>query len=128
MIRDVKSSYVIAEAVQAQTIAAGTENGVQVDHSLGNSASYFVSVGAITGTVDMKIEHSEDGSSWVDDNGESGNDTSITQITASGTAQLNVVNPQARYSRAVVTVGGTSAVASVTSVMGPLRTITPNDL
>lgn len=127
MLRDVKSSYVIAEGVAPQTIAAGVENSASVDHSKANSASFFVDIGAITGTLDMKLQYSDDDSAWTDEDGLSGNDTAIAQLTAVGSAQLNVVNPQGRYSRVVVTVGGTSAVASVTSVTGPLRTIIPAD-
>lgn len=128
MLRDIKSSYLMATAVASALIAASTVNSAMVDHSAGNSASYFIDVGAITGTVDAKVQYSDDGTSWTDEDGASKNDTAITQITATGSAQLNVVNPQGRYSRVVVTVGGTNANMSVVSVLGPLRTITPADL
>jgi len=128
MIRDVKSSYVIAGVIAAQTITVGDVESAVVDHSLANSASYFVSAGAVTGTVDMKLQWSDDLSTWTDDDGQSYNDVAMTQLSAPGTGQVNVVNPQGRYSRVSVTVGGTSAEMSVTSVAGPLRTIVPNDL
>ena len=128
MLRDVKSSYLIAEAVASALITPSTVNSASVDHSLANSASFFINVGAITGTVDVKVQYSDDNSVWTDEDGANGNDTAITQITASGSAQLNVVNPQGQYSRVVVVVAGTSANMSVVSVIGPLRSIIPTDL
>lgn len=128
MIRDIKSNTLIAAAIVAATITPSTVNSAQVDHGLANSVSFSINVGAITGTVDAKLQYSADGTTWVDEDGLSGNDTAIIQLTATGTAQLNVVNPQERYSRVVVVVGGTSAVMSVTSVMGPLRSVPAVDL
>ena len=123
MRNDVKSNYTLAEVIQSQTIAAGTVNGTMVDHALASSVSFLVSVGAITGTLDMKSQYSEDGAAWTDypANDEAKNDDVIVQITASGSGQLNVPNPRGRYTRVVVVVGGTSAVAAVVSVLGPLR-------
>jgi len=127
MIRDVKSSYLIAEEIESALITPSTVNGASVDHSLANSASFFINVGAITGTVDAKLQYSDDGTGWTDEDGASNNDTAIVQLTATGDAQLNVVAPQGRYSRVVVTVGGTSANMSVVSILGQLRTIAPTD-
>lgn len=125
MRNDVKSNYLFGESVQAQTIAAGTINGGMVDHADASSVSFVASVGAITGTFDMKSQYSDDGSAWTDTpaNDDAKNDDAIVQLTASGVAELHIPNPRARYSRVVVTVGGTSAVAAVVSVLGPLRHI-----
>jgi len=128
MQRDIKSSYVVAVGLAAISQTAATVTSAAVDHSLGNSATFFINAGTIgaSGTIDMKLQHSPDNSAWTDDDGASGNDTAITQITAAGGAQLNVVNPQARYSRVAVTVAVAASVFGVTSIMGPLRTIVPS--
>lgn len=127
MIRDLKSSNEFAEAVAPQDAAAGTINSVSVDHSKANSATFFSMVSAVTGTVDMKLQYSDDNTTWTDDTGESGNNVAITQLSAAGVAQVDVFNPIERYSRAVVTVGGTSATLAVASVLGPLRSIGTSD-
>lgn len=128
MLKDVKSSYILAVGVASNLGTPATVNGAQVDHSMANSASFLIDVGAVTGTVDAKVQHSPDGTTWTDDDGASGNDTAIVQLTSAGNAQLNVVNPQARYSRCVVTIGGTNANYAVMNVSGPRRTIIPTDL
>jgi hypothetical protein len=56
---------------------------------------------------------------------EAGNDDAIVQITAAGTAQLNVPNPRGRYTRCVATVGANAVVFGITSVLGPLRHVEP---
>jgi len=130
MLRDIKSSYMLAAALAATSQAAGTDNSASVDHSKANSVSFFINAGtfAASATLDAKLQYSDDNSAWTDEDGESGNDTSITQLTAAGTAQLNVVNPQGRYSRVVCVVGVDAVVYGVTSVLGPLRMIIPTDL
>lgn len=130
MLRDVKSSYTLAVALAAISQAAGTDNSAAVDHANANSASFFVNAGtfAAGATLDVKLQYSDDNSNWTDEDGASGNDTAVTQLTAAGSAQLNVVNPQGRYSRVVGVVAVDAVVYGVTSVTGPLRTITPTDL
>lgn len=129
MLRDVKSNYTIGANIAADDRAAGTVNGATVDHALGNSCSYFVTAGTFgaSATLDVKLQYSADGSSWTDEDGATGNDTAITQLTATGTAQLNIINPQARYSRAVATSAVQTVGYGVVSVLGPLRSIVPTD-
>jgi hypothetical protein len=127
MIRDVKSSYLLATTIASGLETTGDIQGASADHSMGNSASFFINVGAVTGTVDAKLQYSDDNTNWTDEDGASGNDMAIAQMTAAGSAQLNIVNPQGRYSRVLATVGGTNANMSVMSVLGPLRTIVPSD-
>ena len=107
-------------SLPAASRTAAAYNGAAVDHADGPSASFFVSASAVGTSLDMKVQFSNDGSAWTDDDGASGNDTAITQLTAAGTAQLNVPNPRGRYSRVVATAVGT-CVFGVTSVLGPLR-------
>lgn len=130
MLRDVKSSYTLAAALAAISQVAGTVNSASVDHSLANSASFMLNAGTFgaSATLDAKLQYSDDNSNWTDEDGLSGNDTAVTQMTAAGISQLNVVNPQGRYSRVVATVAVAAVVFGVTSVLGPLRTITPTDL
>lgn len=127
MIKDIKSSCLFAASVPATSQAAGTDNGVAVDHSLANSVSYFITAGTFgtSATLDAKLQYSDDNSSWTDEDGASGNDTAVTQLTAAGTAQLNVVNPQGRYSRVVCVVAVEAVVYGVVAVSGPLRTVVP---
>lgn len=130
MKTDPGSNFTIGEEVAAADYVAGAENGVGVDHADAPAVSFFLSVGDVTGgaTVDMKLQHADAAnfSDAVDDDGASGNDTAITQITASGTAQLNCPNPQGRYSRVIVTVAVANAEACVVSVLGPNRHIVPS--
>lgn len=120
---DPGSNYTIDEALAAKSYAAGDHEGASVDHANGPAASFFLSAGTIgaSGTVDAKVQYSDDDSTWADDDGSSGNDTAITQITAAGTAQLDVPNPMGRYSRVLLTVGTAACVVGVTSILGPLR-------
>jgi hypothetical protein len=127
MRHDVKSNNTIGEEVAASSNAAGTVNGAGVDHALASSVSFFISVGSVgaSGTLDAKTQYSDDASTWTDypANDPAGNDDAITQITAAGTAQLNIVNPRGRYSRVVSTVGVNAVVFGITSVLGPLRSV-----
>lgn len=130
MLRDVKSSYTLAAALAAISQVAATVNSAQVDHANANSATFFINAGTFgaSATLDAKLQYSDNGTDWTDEDGLSGNDTAVTQMTAAGVAQLNVVNPQGRYSRVVATVAVAAVVFGVTSVLGPLRTIAPTDL
>lgn len=125
MRNDVKSNYTLAESHAALSVAAGTVNGASVDHSLAGSVSFLVSVGTVgaSGTIDAKTQYSEDNSSWTDypASDVANNDDAIVQITAAGSAQLNIPNPRARYSRVVLVVAVATSVVGVTSVLGPLR-------
>jgi len=125
MRQDVKSNYTLAEAIAAASHAVGAVNSAAVDHSNGSSASFFISLSGVGtgGTLDAKLQYSADNSTWTDypASDPAGNDDAITQLTAAGTAQLNVVTPRARYSRLVATVATDACVFGVVSVLGPLR-------
>lgn len=125
MRNDVKSNYTIAQATVPDAHAAGTLNSASVDHADGGGVSFFIAVGTVgaSGTIDMKTQHSPDDTAWTDYPAAdpAGNDDAITQITATGVAQLNVPNPRARYTRVVTVVAVATSDLGVTSVLGPLR-------
>jgi len=125
MKQDIGSNYTLAVGMAAASTSAGNVEGAAVDHAAAPSCAFHINFGTIgsSGTVDAKVQHSPDNSTWTDDDGASGNDTAITQITAAGGATLKVPNPQARYSRCYVTVAVATCVGGVTNISGPLRHI-----
>ena len=127
MRNDVKSNMELAAEIQADDRAAGTVNGAGVDLSKAGSASFLINAGTFgaSATLDAKLQYSDDNSTWTDEDGASGNDTAITQLTATGVAQLNVINPQGRYARVVVTTAVQTVGYGVVSVLGPLRSVLP---
>jgi len=123
---DPGSNYTFGESHASKSYSAAAATGVKVDHADGDCVSFFISVGTVgsSATVDAKVQYSDDDSTWTDEpDTTAGNDTAITQITTAGTAQLDVPNPRARYSRCVVTVGTAACVLGVTSVLGPKRIV-----
>ncbi len=111
--------------------AAGTRNGSTIDRAvpggvLYRSATLHTTTGAIAGsptaqTVDAKVQHSADGSTWADyTQPGAGSAAAITQITAanqSGELDINLEGAR-RYIRVVETVaftGGTSPTIGVCS-------------
>lgn len=126
MKMDPKSNFTIAAHIAAVSQTVTAHNGTAVDMSLAPACSFLINAGTIgsSGTVDAKLQHSDNNSTWTDEADTTyGNSTSITQITAAGSALLHVVNPRARYYRVVLTVGTAACVVGVTSVLGPLRTV-----
>lgn len=122
MKNDPGSNFTIGEETAAASYTDAATNGAGVDHANGPAVSFLISVSAVGTSLDAKVQYSDtsDFAVATDDDGSSGNDSAITQITAAGTAQLNVPNPRGRYSR-VVSTGVGAVVYSVTSVLGPLR-------
>jgi hypothetical protein len=127
MKRDPGSNYEFAEAIAAGSQNAGDVNSASVDHAKGDSATFFINLGdnGTAGTVDAKLQYSDDDSAWTDDPGTAGNDATITQLTTEGSATINVPNPLGRYSRVVVTVGTEACVIAAVSCLGPLRHVAP---
>lgn len=122
---DNKSNYtlvvVLAAASHANGAAAYT---TAIDHALAPSVSFLISAGTIgsSGTIDAVVQYSADGSTYTDEpDTTAGNSTSITQITAAGSAVLHVPNPRGRYSRVKYTVGTAASVFGIVACYGPLR-------
>jgi hypothetical protein len=110
---DVKSNVKISEGLASKQYSAGNRQTAVYDMSLYDSLSLFLSAGAFgaSATLDGKLQYSADGSTgWTDEPDTTyGNSTSMTQKTAAGTAQFNIVKPRARYYR----LDTTSAVQTV---------------
>jgi hypothetical protein len=110
---DVKSHVKLIEGLASKQYSAGNRQSGVVDMSLYDSASFLLSAGAFgaSATLDGKLQYSADGSTnWTDEPDTTyGNSTSMTQKTAAGTAQFNIVKPRARYYR----LDTTSAVQTV---------------
>lgn len=126
MRHDVKSNYIIARAIAPDAHGAGVINSASVNHRDGSSASFFIDVGDVggAGTVDAKLQKSEDDTVWTDEPDLlADNDTVIVQITAAGGAFIHVPNPRENFSRIEVTVGTNAVDMQVTSVTGPKRLI-----
>ena len=125
MRHDIGTNYTVAESHEAKEWTAAANNGDSVDHKDGGSVTFFLTAGTIggSGTVDMKVQYSDDDSSWTDDPGTAGNDDAITQIVAAGTAQLDVPNPLGRYSRVIMTTAVATSIVGVVSILGPLRVV-----
>ncbi len=128
MKSDPGSNYTIATVETAESKAAAAHNSDSVDCSKAQSVAFLIDVGTVgsSATIDCKVQHSVDDSTWVDEVAGAGNDTAITQITSAGSAQLNVPNPRARYVRVVTTVGTAASIACVVAVSGPLLNIAPD--
>lgn len=123
MKRDTKTHYKMLELLAAASRGAGAANSASIDFSQGPTATVFVSAGTFgaSATLDAKLQHSADNSTWADDDGTTGNSTAITQMTAAGSAVLHVIYPMARYYRVVATVATAAVVCSVTAMQGPLN-------
>jgi len=121
-------SVKLQPAIRPQAAAAGTVNGLSIDRLGFEDAVLLVSAGAVAGaptaqTVDVKIQDSADGTTWVDVAG-----LAVEQITAGDTSKELGINlsPLRRYIRAVATVaftGGTTPniQLAVTIALGKSR-------
>lgn len=92
---------------------AGTVNGDSTEVGEFPSVVAFLNASAVTGTLDVKLQDSPNGTDWYDiPNG------AFTQATAAGTQRLSV-SDIGMHLRAVATVGGTTpSVTATLSVVG----------
>jgi hypothetical protein len=107
---DFKNDLGVLLTVPPQSINAGVVNGAGQDCVLHNEHGLKVTTGALTGasTVDAKVQESTVvGSGYVDIAG-----ASITQISAANDQRIINFKRTLRFTRAVVTVGGTAALVS----------------
>jgi hypothetical protein len=118
-----------AATIDPQTQTAGALNSDAVDMQDGHRALFILMLGAITatGTMDMKLQGSADGSTgWGDITGKA-----ITQLTdADGDKQVMIeitdeelvaANAAYRYVRAVVTNATADALMSLIALLADLR-------
>jgi len=85
-------SVKLQPAIRPQAAAAGTVNGLSIDRLGFEDAVLLVSAGAVAGaptaqTVDVKIQDSADGTTWVDVAG-----LAVEQITAGDTSKELGIN------------------------------------
>ncbi len=121
--QDPGSSYEFDSTDIAATGA--TADSPVIDHTVAPSCTFMARATAVGTSLDGALYHSPDNSTWTLDDGASGNDTSFTQLTAVGEGQINVPNPQARYSKVIHTAVGAVTGVSV-SATGPLRHVVPS--
>ena len=100
---------------------ANTYETESLDHGLAPSVSYFISAGAVGTSLVATLQYSDNDSDWTDETAGAGNDISLT-LEAAGNGTIHVPNPRGRYSHLSIVTGGT-CVFSVTSVLGPLRSV-----
>ena len=125
MRQDIGSNYEMDDVLDAQTRSAATTPSASIDHAEGPCAAFLISCGVHGGgTLVMTLQHSsDDGGSdaFEDETSGAGNDITVT-LSGTGSGQINVPNPRERYSRVEV-VGSHECEYSVTSIIGPLRTM-----
>lgn len=135
MKNDVLSRYEFGSAMKPDAYAAAAYVPVTNTTSVklgekGDAVSFLIDVGTVgsSATVDAKIQRSADGSTWSDQpSGQDGNDTAITQITATGVARLSINNPDPAYPYYAlhVTVGTAACDVGASYVVGPKRHVEP---
>ena len=124
MKQDPGTNYTITENLSALSRAAATTTTTTVDHASGGCVSFLISCGTWATSLVATVQYSDNDSSWTaEPDTTAGNEVSAT-LTEAGSVQLDVPNPRGRYSRLSVVTGGT-CVFSVTSILGPLRVVTP---
>lgn len=135
MKHDILSRYTIASALKPDAYTAAayvpvTNTAIVKLGENGGSVAWLIDVGTVgtDGTIDAKVQRSADGTTFTDQpSGEDGNDTAITQITATGSAVLSINNPSPDYPWYAlhVTVGTATCDVGAVSVVGPKRHVEP---
>lgn len=121
---DPKSNFTLDDdGFPALSRTANTYTTETLDHGAAPSVSYFISCGTWATSFVATLQHSDNDSDWTDEVAGAGNTVSLT-LAEAGNGAIHVPNPRARYSRLSIVTGGTT-VFSVTSVLGPLRSVAP---
>ena len=125
MKTDIGTNYTIAQGLAPVSVSAGTDAGASIDHASGPCGMFILNTGVFGSgaRITMKLQYSDDDTTFTDDDGSSGNDytTTLTDGSASDIATLNVPNPLGRYSRAYITVATDAVVCGVINQVGPLK-------
>jgi hypothetical protein len=124
MKMNLEENYTIAQGLAPVSVAAGTDAGATVDHANAPCAAFILNAGAFASgaAITMKVQYSEDDSTWSDDDGSSGNEYTV-KLTAAGITTLDVPNPMGRYTRAFITVATDAVVNGVVNISGPVRRV-----
>jgi hypothetical protein len=117
----IEPTLAVSEYLSAQSRAAGAVDGTGIDLTkYVGSLHFLVSVGTVgaSGTVDAKVQESDDNSTFTDVSG-----ATITQITAATSRELNFRVRQAskRYVRLRLTTAVAACVSSVALIAKPLK-------
>jgi len=113
----IKEAVKAVEAFRPADVAASA-GGLTIDRLGFDDALFVLSTGAVDGTsptLDVKIQESDDGSTWSDVSG-----ATFTQITAANqlaTLRVNLAIGRKRYLRIYSTIGGTDTPKVATAVL-----------
>jgi hypothetical protein len=111
----IEDSAASGAGLAALSRAAGTYTSAGVDATICKGpVQYFISAGTVGGTLDAKLQESDDNSTFTDNP----NVSAITQLVAAGKSVLefNIRKLTKRYFRISSTVGTATAVYGVTAV------------
>lgn len=123
-MHDIKSNIKLAEHIAAASQAVGAVNGTAVDLKGFTNASFLISCGSVGagGTIDAKIQYSDDGAAWTDASVvDTGDAVAIAQKNAVFSDRLHVTKPTHRYYRVVLTIGTAASVVGVMVALGGAR-------
>jgi hypothetical protein len=123
-MHDIKSNIKISQHIAAASQAVGNADGTATDLAGFSNVSYLISCGTVgaSGTINAKVQYSNDGSTWVDaTTAETGEPVAITAKTAVFSDRLNITKPTKRFYRVRVAIGTAASVVSVTEVLGGAR-------
>ena len=129
MKTDIGTNYTTTQGLASVSVSAGTDAGASIDHASGPCGMFILNTGVFGSgaRITMKLQYSDDDTTYTDDDGSSGNDytTTLTDGSASDIATLNVPNPLGKYSRAYITVATDAVVCGVINQVGPLKHVAP---
>ncbi len=115
--------------VAAAALSAAAHDSTVIDMQKYETAAFVFQGGDMgsSATLAGKLQCSHDNSTWVDDDGTSGNSAAVSLgAGVEGTKTLYVVQPLRRYYKAVWTVGAATAVACTFEVAGPKLNVEPS--
>lgn len=123
-MHDIKSNIKLVEHIAASSQSVGTVNGATLDLQGFTNASFLITCGTVgaSGTINAKIQHSDNGSTWTDSAVvDTGDTVVIAQKSAVFSDRLHVVKPTHRYYRVILTIGTAASVVGVVGVLGGSR-------
>jgi hypothetical protein len=123
-MHDIMSNIKITQHVPAASQAVGNVDGTATDLAGFSNVSYLISCGTVgaSGTVNAKVQYSNDGATWVDaTTDETGEPVAIAQKSAVFSERLHITKPTKRFYRVRVAIGTAASVVSVTEVLGGAR-------
>lgn len=139
MIRDLVSNNVLSLAVDPQTINNTAATSASIDLSDGTTGNIQLALdSAGAASVSLVLEYSDDGISWVVDDGTTGNgfvDADCVAVASPVVAFpalvfASVVNPRgtAQYARVIMTeTASVACIVCAIGAVGPRRLLVPTD-